>query len=89
MQEDLYLNYVHELVFLFRKIGAQAESAGTTSGPDGFSEGRGAAYRVVLSLMKSQASVFGLSAEAIGLEGFDPLTDELALPAHLDTREDS
>lgn len=43
------------------------------------------AYREVLSSIKNHAFSFGVSLEELGLEGFDPLFDPLALPKELDT----
>lgn len=88
--EEGCVNYIRELVFLFRKVGGQAERESVSLGgaERAFHEGRGAAIREVLSFMKSQAEIFDVSPQAIGLEGFEPMVDELRLPAHLDTKNE-
>lgn len=50
-----------------------------------FHEGRAAAHREVLNSIKNHAGVFGIPDHELGLQGFDPLQDELALPRHLDS----
>lgn len=79
-------NMLRDLVFFFRKVGAEADSeAGNPVDAAQFQEGRAAAYREVLNSIKNHAVSFGVPLDELGLDDFDPLSDPLTLPPGLDT----
>jgi len=77
---------LRDLVLFFRKVGDAAD-VDSKKDHEGalFDEGRAAAYREVLNSIKNHAVSLGVPLEDLGLEGFDPLSDPLALPPELDT----
>lgn len=68
-------NLRHFLSDTFKIVREQADDArARATSPDGndFDRGESIAYHSVLHLVISQAEAFGISANAIGLEGLDP-----------------
>lgn len=82
---NTHCNMLRDLVFFFRKVGDGADADSKNAGAASlFEEGRAAAYREVLNSIRNHAVSFGVSLEELGLDGFDPLSDSLALPPELD-----
>jgi hypothetical protein len=68
-------DYLVDLGFLLKEKALKAKQKVSSRGEsqaDPFDLGRLSAYYDVLSLMVSQADVFGIAPAALSLEGFDP-----------------
>jgi len=71
-------DYLRDLGYLVREnaVKARREHDQAVGKPDyDYRSGRLMAYNEVVSLMQSQALVFGISLEAVNLAGIDPDND--------------
>ena len=65
MTGDTYRNYIRDVVYLLREIGADAQrKSRKTEQSSDFDAGRALAYVEVLSMMQNQADAFQSSAAA-------------------------
>ncbi len=74
-------NYLLDLGSLLKEEAIAAKQrtlVAEGSNEHGFELGRLTAYYEILSIMKSQASAFGISVEAVSLADIDPDSDLLA-----------
>ena len=71
-------NYLRDLGYLIRenavRVRTERDQAVGTADYD-YQRGRLMAYNEVVSLMQTQALVFGISLEAVNLAGIDPDND--------------
>jgi hypothetical protein len=74
--EQACQSYLRDLIYTLRERGGEATRKRLASSSE-FEEGREVAYREILDHMRSQAEIFGLEMEALGLTGFEPLTGPL------------
>jgi hypothetical protein len=81
MTSDAFKNYIRDVVYLLREIGAEAQrKSKRTEQSSDFDAGRALAYLEVLSLMQNQADAFQLSRDDLLLASFDPEVDPIDLP---------
>lgn len=79
MVDEKYKNYLFDFVALLKKqaIEAKYEADHPKEGFDSYNNGYLMAYHTVISLMKTQASAFGVDEKELGLEDIDPERDLL------------
>ena len=76
---NLYANYIRDIVYLLRERAAKATKE-NEAGASQLNEGREFAFRELLATMQNQADIFGIPREEICLDGFEPLTGALDPP---------
>jgi hypothetical protein len=82
MTSDAYKNFIRDVVYVLREVGAEAQRKSKTAGQSStFDAGRALAYVEVLSLMQNQADAFQLSRDDLLLAGFDPEVDPIDPPS--------
>ena len=79
MKDEKFKDYLFDLIALLKRQAKEAklEADNPKDGRDSYNNGYLMAYHTVISLMKNQASAFGIDEREIGLANIDPEQDLL------------
>ena len=84
---NLYESYCLDLGTLVREIAMDAKERHQKQNTE-FSSGYLIGMYRIITLMQQQAEAFGMSLEAINLDGLDPEADLISSPLHKATKDE-